>query len=193
MKDEFDSIHNAAFRKCPNKMAVQLFQLLTQVSSQMEIVMLQNGIPAEMAKEDVATFMRGGSGALCATTDNPALQDPAIIHVLYGFTQAFNAKAGWLKLELGKLNEAYKEQIPRIRAATLKFQELLVNKPVTRANRQTLNAEMQVIKIKELELNERKQVIEAKEQELDAMVKFVDAIAGYVDYLKSVKKVREIK
>ena len=37
--------------------------------------MLQNGIPAEMAKEDVATFMRGGTGALYATTDNPALQD----------------------------------------------------------------------------------------------------------------------
>ena len=75
MKEEFDSIHNAAFSQCPNKMAVQLIELLTQVSSQMEIVMLQNGIPAEMAKEDVATFMRGGSGALYATTDNQVSQD----------------------------------------------------------------------------------------------------------------------
>jgi sulfur transfer complex TusBCD TusB component (DsrH family) len=62
------------FNQCP-KIATQLIELLQQVSVQMEIVMLQNGIPADMAKEDVATFMRGGTGALYATTDNPVSQN----------------------------------------------------------------------------------------------------------------------
>lgn len=50
-----------------NKMALQLIELLTGVSSQIENVMMQNGIPAEIAKADVATFMRGGTGALLAS------------------------------------------------------------------------------------------------------------------------------
>jgi hypothetical protein len=56
-------------------MAVQLIELLEAVSVQMEGIMLENGIPAEMAKADVATFMRAGTGALSAKVETPIKQN----------------------------------------------------------------------------------------------------------------------
>ncbi len=58
-----------------NRMAMQLIALLEQVSRQMECIMLKNGIPAEMAKADVATFMHAGTSALSVKEETPIEQN----------------------------------------------------------------------------------------------------------------------
>jgi hypothetical protein len=58
----------------PNMMAVQLIELLTQTSNRMESIMLNNGMPAEVATQDTSAFLRAGIGALKAKTDNATNQ-----------------------------------------------------------------------------------------------------------------------